>query len=785
MLFSVVIPTYNRPEALRRCLLSLQVQHFPAGEAEVLVVDDGGSYPMEELLLECAGPLPVRRLRQENAGPGAARNAGAQAARGRYLIFVDDDCLCDPNFLTDYRIGLEGHPQALLGGRVCTRPQENLYCQTAQIVLDMALRFFNSDPGRASFFSSNNFAVGRCDFLELGGFWGERFRVASEDREFCDRWRLRGLPLLALAGASVYHAPKLNLAGFVRMYFRYGRGAYRYHQIRHQRRSGSLRADSRFHLLLPYLLVRALRRFSSLERIRIVFLLALWQLANLCGFLYEWASAEPSAPVPGGWKFHERVVEHGLTAMRALELLSQRMIPQSLANEAGREPESFLRVLFQRIGPGSRRFLEFGHAFLASELVATEGWSGYHFSRDEFGLQRAQRVYQGRPVDCQLESFPAEEIELLIVCLLDDEYAVWERLAKLTPRVVCVLYNASYLPWQEFRADRGAASAWSGDRNFSASLRSLNGLAQTLGYRLVGCTGEGEYAFFVRADLLGQHFAWPGSLLLHYRCPKYCYGSFGYPRHSRPGSNFQHYLQSTGSPPTLRAGSWDLAIWNSVVEEYAVLPAAFSPDDVVLDLGAHVGGFSAAASMRGGPKVLAFEANSQNYRLARKNLGPFPSCRLENVAVWRSDVREQTLAFTSSLRSVNTGGGTVVASAAPEHTEATAYLVGESVNTVALDTILEPYPQVRYLKIDVEGAEYPILLTSRLLGRVFEIAGEFHQSGESETMAALAAHLRALGFWVIWRDTSPGLGLFFASREEDLRERERKTLAFGPVHYHA
>lgn len=784
MQFSVVIPTYNRPEALRRCLLSLQAQDFPATEAEVVVVDDGGSVSVEPVVAECGGPLPIRWLRQDNAGPGAARNTGAQGARGRYLIFVDDDCLCHPNLLKDYRGGFQAHPRALLGGRLLTRPQENWFCQTAQIVLDMALRFFNADPGRARFFSSNNFAVPRSEFLAVGGFWGERFRVASEDREFCDRWRLRGLPLLALPSASVYHAPNLNLASFLKMYFRYGRGAFRYHQIRHQRGSGSLRADSRFHLRLPFLLVQALRNFSAHQRIQSLLLLALWQLVNLCGFLYEWAVAEPTAPVPGGWKFHERVLEHTLTAGRALESLRQRIFPKSLARS---EPEQFLRALFERIGPGSRTFLEIGHAFVARGLVATEGWSGSHVSPEEFGLQRARRIYQDLPVECHLESFPASQppIDLLVVCLLGDEYAIWEGLSELTPRVVCVLYNASYLPWQKFRRAGGAGSAWAGDRDFSASLRSLNQLARARGYRLVGCTDKGEYAFFVRVDLLSQHFAWPGNLLIHYRCPKYCYGSFGYPRNSRPNSNFQQYRRRTGHTPTFRSGSWDLAIWNSVVEEYAVLPLTFSPSDVVVDLGAHVGGFSAAVSMRGGPTVLAFEANSENCRLARKNLAPFAGCRLENRAVWRSDLGEQTLSFTSSLCSVNTGGGTVIASGPPKNAEPAAYLMHETVTTVALDIILEPYPLIRYLKIDVEGAEYPILFSSRLLGRVFEIAGEFHQTGGPDTMASLAAHLRSLGFWVIWRDTSPGLGLFFASQESDLRERERKTLAFGPIHYHA
>ncbi|CAN0498790.1 unnamed protein product, partial [Phaeothamnion confervicola] len=127
-----------------------------------------------------------------------------------------------------------------------------------------------------------------------------------------------------------------------------------------------------------------------------------------------------------------------------------------------------------------------------------------------------------------------------------------------------------------------------------------------------------------------------------------------------------------------------------------------------------------------------------------------------------------TLTFTASSHAVNTGGGTVVKACATAP-EATSYLRSESVQTISLDDILREHPHIRYLKIDAEGAEYPILFTSTLLARVYEISGEFHetQAEPRHTMAALAKHLTAQGFWVAWKQTSPGLGLFFASRDSD------------------
>jgi glycosyltransferase involved in cell wall biosynthesis len=90
---SVVIPTHNRRELLRRCLDSFQLQSAPAGTFEVVVVIDGSTDGTAEMLADFA-PVPtveLSDLTQLQAGASAARNAGAAGARGRVLLFVDDD----------------------------------------------------------------------------------------------------------------------------------------------------------------------------------------------------------------------------------------------------------------------------------------------------------------------------------------------------------------------------------------------------------------------------------------------------------------------------------------------------------------------------------------------------------------------------------------------------------------------------------------------------------------------------------------------------------------------
>src|SRR5262252_4226302 len=98
---SVVIPTFNRSDALLQTLRSLADLDYPADRWEAIVVDDGSGDDTEAVVAQWreSSDVPVRYIKQSNSGAAAARNRGAAAARGRILVFIDNDIVVERNFL--------------------------------------------------------------------------------------------------------------------------------------------------------------------------------------------------------------------------------------------------------------------------------------------------------------------------------------------------------------------------------------------------------------------------------------------------------------------------------------------------------------------------------------------------------------------------------------------------------------------------------------------------------------------------------------------------------------
>lgn len=292
--FTIIVPTFERPEALKGCLESLAALDYPRDKFEVIVVDDGGS---QELQIP-AGLPQFRLLRQQNQGPGAARNFGARHAAGRWLAFTDDDCRPHPAWLSDLRDALLPAENQLCGGRTENALTENPYAATSQLIADAAYRFFHAAPSRGRFLASNNIAVWRAPFLAAGGF-DKRFRIASEDRELTARWAHRHGAVVWIDGARVFHHHHLNFATFLRQHYRYGQGAALYHAVR-AKDGARFWDDVTFRARAVELLLRP--ALAHRRPLKIIALLIVWQLANTAGFLRGWFKARKHCSSDEGFR---------------------------------------------------------------------------------------------------------------------------------------------------------------------------------------------------------------------------------------------------------------------------------------------------------------------------------------------------------------------------------------------------------------------------------------------------------------------------------------------------
>jgi len=278
--FSIIVPTYNRSEQLAACLESLSRLDYPRQGFEVIVVDDGGRKLLEEVCSRFRDRLNIELMTQPHSGPAAARNTGSSRAKGEFLVFTDDDCMPKSDWLRQLEIRCLAAPEHMIGGRTFNLLQDNPFSQTSQLIVDVAYDYYNQGPGGPSFFASNNLAVPTASFHRLGGF-DTRFTTA-EDRDLCDRWLHRGYRLTYAPEAVVYHAHLLTLGAFWRQHFNYGRGAFRFHQVRARRGSGPFRPELRFYL-------HCLRAPSLKEhRCRAMLpIFLVWQIANTAGFFFE------------------------------------------------------------------------------------------------------------------------------------------------------------------------------------------------------------------------------------------------------------------------------------------------------------------------------------------------------------------------------------------------------------------------------------------------------------------------------------------------------------------
>lgn len=197
---SIVIPVWNRLELTKGCLTALsQIKDQP--EYEVIVVDNGSTDGSEKFLRELKGDVQIIR-NEQNLGFAKACNQGAKAARGKYLVFLNNDTIPQPGWLSSLVSEVDAHPEVGIVGSKLVYPDGTV--QHAGVVRDLEHRLpyhiyktFSGDHPAVNQRREHQIVTAACMlirralFEEVGGF-DEGYVNGFEDADLCLKVRERG-----------------------------------------------------------------------------------------------------------------------------------------------------------------------------------------------------------------------------------------------------------------------------------------------------------------------------------------------------------------------------------------------------------------------------------------------------------------------------------------------------------------------------------------------------------------------------------------------------------------
>ena len=205
------------------------------------------------------------------------------------------------------------------------------------------------------------------------------------------------------------------------------------------------------------------------------------------------------------------------------------------------DEDGIIQEIFQRIGVTNKTFIEIGVGDGLENntlFLLLKGWKGFWvdgdlknikaihnkflFLKDSGRLSIKQAWIDKDNIDSLINDFGLpQEIDLLSIDIDGNDYHVFKNIVSLNPRVVVIEYNAKLPPPVKWVMTYNQCHTKTNTDYFGASLKSFEYLFQKKGYLLVGCNITGSNAFFVRKDLMEEHFHSDCSAENHYEDLKY------------------------------------------------------------------------------------------------------------------------------------------------------------------------------------------------------------------------------------------------------------------------
>jgi hypothetical protein len=204
------------------------------------------------------------------------------------------------------------------------------------------------------------------------------------------------------------------------------------------------------------------------------------------------------------------------------------------------EEDGIIQEIFCRIGLRTKIFVEFGveNGLENNTLkLLLEGWRGLWIEgsteyvsliRSKFANVISEKkltlVHAFLDIDninSILQEYHTGEIDLLSIDIDGNDIYIFEKINAVNPRVVVIEYNGKFPPPMSIAQKYDPKHTWTGTDYGGSSLSAIVKIAGAKGYSLVGCTVAGVNAFFVRNDLVSDHFCSPFTAENHYHPARY------------------------------------------------------------------------------------------------------------------------------------------------------------------------------------------------------------------------------------------------------------------------
>jgi glycosyltransferase involved in cell wall biosynthesis len=224
MFYSIILPTFGRPDEVENFLESILKQQYRNFE---LLIVDGSTDDILHPVIDRYKDIPgLTYIHKKGLGASESRNLGCEQSRGDFLVFIDSDCVVPPDYFVKVETFLLAHPEISAYGGPDAADETFSHFQKA---VNYAMTSFLTTGGirgskkHVGKFQLRGFNMGvrREAFFNIGGYSGMQ---VAEDIDLSMRLLKAGYRTALISDAFVYHRRKANFYKFYKQLYFHGKG---------------------------------------------------------------------------------------------------------------------------------------------------------------------------------------------------------------------------------------------------------------------------------------------------------------------------------------------------------------------------------------------------------------------------------------------------------------------------------------------------------------------------------------------------------------------------------